>query len=252
MSDDKQQPRKRVRIPTPEELDESAGGGQSQRDVPQEKKGEPLRTRRFQMPMRRGVGWNKKVRKAPRPDAKPIARKDPPDGQDLGDVESGFSEPSSGGVIGDEGGQILEEAVPLRQIPGRIQPFKDEFSEEDKQEGSSRSRVRTVKFSPKLKKRKEEPVPDDTPKRPKSREEIARDLASRNAQENGHDIGDFVKQVRPDRTKHFTATCRKCGLDIIAVVELDDYQVKGLPGVIGKAKNKRCTGGVGGYSSGTS
>ncbi len=240
MSDDKQKPRERIRIPTPKELDESATGGQSEQDEPQEQKGGRARFRRIRMRMRGGVGRNKKVLKAPRPDVETVGE-GPPDGKDPGDVEPGFIVPLSERVIGDEGGQIQEEAVLPRQIPGRIQPFKDEFSEEDKQEDSSRSRVRAVKFSPKIKKRKEEPVPDDDAKRPKSREEIARDLASRNAQENGHDIGDFFKQVRPDRTKHFTATCRKCGLDIIAVVELDDYQVKGLPGVIGKAKNKRCT-----------
>ena len=252
MSDDKQQPRKRVRIPTPEELDGSAGGGQSQQDASQEKKGEPFRGRRFRIPVRKGVGRNKKVRKAPRPDAKPVVRKDPPDGKDPGDVESGFIAPLSERVIGDEGSQIQEEAVPPRQIPGRIQPFKDEFSEENKQEDSSRSRVRTVKFSPKIKKRKEEPVPDDTPKRLLNREEQAQQLASRNAQEMGHDIGDFVKQVPLNKDKKFIATCKKCGMDIMAVVQFVDYDVKGLPMVGGKAKNKRCTGGVGGYSSGTS
>lgn len=242
MSDNQQQPRKRIRIPTPEELDGSAGGGQSQQDAPQEKKGEPFRGRRFRMPMRKGVGRNKKVRKAPRPDAKPVVREAPPDGQGPGDVEPSLSEPSSERVIGDEGGQIQEEAVPLRRIPGRIQPFKDEFSEEDKQEGSSGSRIRNVKFSPKLKKRKEEPVPDDTPKRLMSREEQARYLARRNAQENGHDIGDFVEQVSLTKDKKFIATCKKCGMDIMAVVQFVDYDVKGLPMVGGKAKNKTCEG----------
>lgn len=251
MSDDKQQPRKRVRIPTPEELDESAGDGQSQRDVSQEKKGESFRARRFQMPMRRGVGRNKKVRKAPRPDAKSVARKDPPDGPGPGDVESSLSESSSEQVIGDEGGQIQEEAVPLRQIPGRIQSFKDEFSEEDKQEGSPRSRVRTVKFSPKLKKRKEEPVlvPEETPKK-LTLEERARAEARAHAEEMGHEMGDFVEKPRFSNDRVFIAICKKCGLNINGEV-LYNYKV-GLVRVSGKAKNKRCTGGVGGYSSGTS
>lgn len=96
------------------------------------------------------------------------------------------------------------------------------------------------------------PVPDDPLKRLLSSEEQAKQLASHNAQEMGHDIDDFVEQVSLDKNKKFKATCKKCGLDIVAVVEYNEFDVTGLPGVTGKAKNKRCTGGVGGYSSGTS
>ena len=250
MSDDKQKPRERIRIPTPKELDESATGGQSEQDEPQEQKGGRARFRRIRMRMRGGVGRNKNVLKAPRPDVETVGE-GPPDGKDPGDVEPGFIAPLSERVIGDEGGQILEEAVPLRQIPGRIQSFKDEFSEEDKQEGSSRSRVRTVKFSPKIKKRKEEPVlvPEETPKK-LTLEERARAEARAHAEEMGHEMGDFVEKPRFSNDRVFIAICKKCDLNINGEV-LYNYKV-GLVRVSGKAKNKRCTGEAGGYSSGTS
>lgn len=252
MSDDKQQPRKRIKIPTPKELDESVVSGQSQQDASQEQKGVRSRVRRFRMRMRGGVGQNKKVLNAPRPDAKPIGEA-PPGEQGSEDVESSLSEPSSEWVIGDEGNQIQEEVVPQRQIPGRIQPLKDEPGKEDKREYPSGSHIRAVK-PPKPKKRKKEPglVPDDDTRGPLSNEELAQKLARCDAHENGHDMGDFVEHVRLDRNKQFTATCKKCNSDIVAFVTFEDYDMKGLPEVGGNAKGKTCPGEVGNYSSGTS
>lgn len=251
MSDDKQQPRKRIRIPTPKELDEAAGGEQPEQKAPQEQKRGRFRIRRSPMRMRGGVGQNKKVFKAPRPDTKPVEREAPPDGQDLGDVESSLSEPSSEWVMRDEGNQIQEEVVPQRQIPRRIQPLKDEPGKDDKQEISSGSRVRAVKFSPDLRKKKEEPVPavDELPKKIPTLEVQARAEARAHAQEFGHAIGDFVEKPRLNKDRVFTAICQKCGLNIDGVVMF--VFKAGLVKVGGKAKNASCKG-VGGYSSGTS
>ena len=112
--------------------------------------------------------------------------------------------------------------------------------------------VEPVKPSPEPVIEEPVPVPDDTLKRLLSSEEQAKLLASRNAQEMGHDMGDFVEQVSLNKDKKYIATCKKCGMDIVAVVQYNEYDVKGLPMVTGKAKNKRCTGEDGGYSSGTS
>ena len=212
MSDDKQQPRKRIRIPTPEELDEAAGGEQSEQKAPQEQKRGRFRIRRSPMRMRGGVGQNKKILKTPRPDTKPVEREAPSDGQDLGDVESSLSEPSSERVMRDEGDQIKE------------------------------SRVRAVKFSPDLRKKKEEPVPvaDEIPKKIPTLEEQACAEASKNAQEYGHEIGDFVEKSPLNKDRVFIAICRKCGLNIDGVVEY--YLKTGHVKVGGKAKNARCPG----------
>ena len=253
MSNDKQQPRKRIEIPTPKELDESVASGQSQQGTSQEQKGVRSRVRRFSMRMRGGVGQNKKVFKAPRPDAKPVEREAPPGEQGPGDVESSVREPTPERLIGDESTQVQQDTVPSEADPGTDPAFKDEVGEEeDKQTDSPRSRVRTVNFSPKLKQRKEEPelVPDKDTKRLLSREELAKELARHNAQNNDHDIGDF-KPVSLEGDKIFAATCKKCGLDIQAIVAFDNFDVKGTPQVGGKAKGVRCKG-VGGYSSGTS
>lgn len=252
MSDDKQQPRKRIRIPTPKELDEAAGGEQSEQKAPQEQKRGRFRIRRSPMRIRGGVGQNKKVLKAPRPDAKPV-REAPPDGHGTGSVDLSLSKPSSNKrVTGDEDDQVRQDAVPSGADTGTDSDFKDKGDEEDKPVVSPRSRVRTVTTSPKLKKRKEEPVPDEDTKRLLSREEQARMLARRNAQENGHDIGDFVEQVRQDRNKSFKANCKKCVLYIVAVVAFDNFDVKGTPQVVGTAKGTSCPGKVRNHSSGTS
>lgn len=251
MSDDKQKRRKRIRIPTPKELDESAVSGQSEQDEPQEQKGGRARIRRFGMRIREGVGRNKNVLKAPRSDVETVGEGSP-DQQGPGDVESSVSQPSPEPVPEDEGDQE-DTGSPETDI-GTDPAFRDEVGEEDKQEVPSGSRIRTVKLPSERKKEKEETVlvPDDDIKKPKSREEIARDLASRNAQENGHDMGNFVEQVPLNKNKKFIAKCKKCGLDIVAVVTFDDFDIKGFPDVTGKAKNTKCKGGVGGYSSGTS
>ena len=251
MSDDKQQPRKRIEIPTPKELDESVASGQSQQGTSQEQKGVRSRVRRFRMRMRGGVGQNKKVLKAPQPDTKPV-REAPPDEQGPGDVEPGVREPTSERLIGDEGTQVQQDTVPSEADTGTVPAFKDEVGKEDKQTDSPRSRVRTVNLSPKLKFRKEEPelVPDKDTKRLLSREELAKELARDHAQEYDHDIGDF-KPVSLEGDKIFAAICKKCGLDIQAVVAFDNFDVKGTPQVGGKAKKVRCTG-VGVHSSGTS
>lgn len=241
MSDDKQKPRKRIRIPTPKELDESVASGQSEQDEAQGQKGGRARIRRFQIRVREGVGRNKKVQRAPRPDV-PSVKEPVPDRQDTGDVEPSVRQPIPEPVLENEGDQ--EDARSPETDIGADPAFKDEVGEKDKQEIPSGSRIRAVKLPSEHRKKKEEPVPvpDDDIKKPKSRERIARDLARRNAQKNGHDIGDFVKQVRPDRTKQFTATCKKCDSDIVAFVTFEDFDVKGLPEVGGKAQNKRCEG----------
>ena len=167
MSDDKQQPRNGVEIPTSKELDEVASDGQSQQGGSREQKGIRSWVRRFWVWLRRGVWRNRKALKTPRPDIEPVIREVPPD----------------------------------------------------------------IK-----------PVPDEDTKRPVSREEQSRVLARCNAQENGHVIGDFVEQVRQDRDKESTATCKKCGLDILAMVTFGLYDVKGTPQVGGKAKGVRCKG----------
>ena len=167
MSDDKQQPRKEVEIPTSRDLDEVASGGQPQQGGPQEQKGIRSWVRRFWMWLRRGVWRNKKALKTPRPDVEPVIREVPPD----------------------------------------IQPL---------------------------------PVPDDTPKKIPTLEEQACAEASKNAQEYGHEIGDFVEKSPLNKDRVFIAICRKCGLNIDGVVEY--YLKTGHVKVGGKAKNARCPG----------
>ena len=248
MSDDKQKPRKRIRIPTPKELDESAEGGQSQQDGPRKQKGVRSRVGRFRMRMRGGVGENKKVLKAPRLDV-PSVKESAPDRQDSGEVESSVSQPSPKPVPKDEGGQ--EDSVSPEADVETDSDFKDEVGEKDKQEVPSGSRIRDVKLPPEHRKKKEEPVPvAEEPPKKLTLEEQACAEARANAQKYGHEIGDFVEKPRFSNDRVFIAICKKCGLNINGEV-LYNYKV-GLVRVSGKAKNKRCTGGGGGYSSGTS
>ena len=176
MSDDKQQPRNGVEIPTSKELDEVASDGQSQQGGSQEQKGIRSWVRRFWVWLRRGVWWNKKALKTPQPDVGPV-----------------------------------------REVPPDIQPVS---------------------------------VPDDTPKRKMTLEEQACAEASENAQEYDHEIGPFSELFSFNNNKTYSAICKQCGLNIDGVVEFDFKA--GLVKVGGKAKNARCKGRVGGYSSGTS
>ena len=203
--DDKQLPSLRIRVPTTKELVVYASAGQSQQDTLPEQKGVRSWVRRFWMWLRQGVWRNKRVLKTPRPDEEPAAKEDIPDGQDPGDVEPSISEPSSEPIPEDEGDQ------------------EDDVSPEiDIEELVS--------------------VPDYDTKRPSGREDIAQELARRKAQENGHDISEFIERRRLNRDRSFIAKCRKCGLDIEAVVEFDTNSKQGLPGVGGKAKGVRCKG----------
>lgn len=237
MSDDKQKPRKRIRIPTPKELDESATGGQSEQDEPQEQKGGRARFRRIRMRMRGGVGRNKKVLKAPRPDV-PSLEESAPDRQGPGDVESSVSQPIPEPVPEDEGDQ--EDAASPEADVETDSDFKDEVDEEDKQEVPPGSRIRDVKLPPEHQKKKREPVsvPEEAPKK-LTLEEQACAEARANAQKYGHKIEDFVENTL-STAKLFSAKCKKCGLNIDAVVEYDFKD--GLVKVSGKAKNKRCEG----------
>ncbi len=238
MSDDKQKPRKRIRIPTPKELDEFAEGGQSQQDGPRKQKGVRSRVGRFQMRMRGGVGQNKKVLKAPRPDV-PSVEESAPDRQDSGAVESSVSQPSPEPVPKDEGDQ--EDSVSPEADAETDSDFKDEVAEEDKQEVPPGSRIRDVKLPPEYKKKKREPVsvPEETPKK-LTLEERSREEARAHAQEYGHKIGNFVEKPPLNNDRVFIAKCKKCSLTIDAVVQYDFTE--GYVKVAGKAKNKRCEG----------
>lgn len=251
MSDDKQKPRERIRIPTPKELDESAVSGQSEQDELQEQKGGRARIRRFGMRIREGVGRNKNVLKAPRSDVETVGEGSP-DQQGPGDVESSVSHPIPESVPEDEDDR--EDAGSPEKDIGADPAFKEEVDEEDKQEAPSGSRIRAVKLPPELRKKKEEPVPvaEEPPKKMPMPplEEQACTEARAHAQKYGHEIEDFVEKPRFSNDRVFIAICKKCGLNINGVV-LYDFK-EGLVKVGGKAKNKRCTGGVGGYSSGTS
>ena len=83
-------------------------------------------------------------------------------------------------------------------------------------------------------------VAEEPPKKRLTLEEQACAEARANAQKYGHKIGDFVEKPRLSNDRVFTAICKKCGLNIDAVVEYN-YKV-GLVRVGGKAKNKRCEG----------
>ena len=237
MPDDKQKPRKRIRIPTPKELDEFAKGGQSQQDGPRKQKGVRSRVGRFRMRMRGGVGQNKKVLKAPRPDV-PSVEEPAPDRQDSGDVESSVSKPSPEPVPEDEGDQ--EDSISPEADVETDSDFKDEVGEKDKQEVPSGSRIRDVKLPPEHKKKKEEQVPvsEEHQKKMPTLEEQACAEARAHAEEMGHRIGDFENIL--SSAKLLSAKCKKCGLNIDAVVEYDFKE--GLVKVSGKAKNKTCEG----------
>ena len=239
MSDDKQKPRKRIRIPTPKELDEFAEGGQSQQDGPRKQKGVRSRVGRFRMRMRGGVGQNKKVLKAPRPDVETVGE-GPPDQQGPGDVESSVSQPSPEPVPEDEVDR--KDAVSPEADVEMPSSFKDEVAEEDKQEVPPGSRIRDVELPPEHKKKKREPVfvPEEAPEK-LTLEEPACAEARANAQEYGHEIGDFVENALSS-AKLLSAKCKKCGLNIDAVVEYDFKE--GLVKVGGKAKNKKCEGEI--------
>ena len=83
-------------------------------------------------------------------------------------------------------------------------------------------------------------VPEETPKK-LTLEEQACAEARANAQKYGHKIGDFVENTL-STAKTLSAKCKKCGLNIDAVVEYDFKD--GLVKVGGKAKNKRCEGEI--------
>ena len=237
MSDDKQKPRKRIRIPTPKELDESVASGQSEQDEAQGQKGGRARIRRFQIRVREGVGRNKKVQRAPRPDM-PSVKELAPDRQDSGAVESSVSQPSPEPVPKDEGDQ--EDSVSPEADAETDSDFKDEVAEEDKQEVPPGSRIRGVKLPYEHRKKKEESVPvaEEPPKKMPTLEEQACAEARAHAEEMGHRIGDFENTL--SSAKLLSAKCKKCGLNIDAVVEYDFKE--GLVKVSGKAKNKTCEG----------
>lgn len=240
MSDDKQKPRKRIRIPTPKELDESVASGQSEQDEAQGQKGGRARIRRFQIRMREGVGRNKKVQRAPRPDV-PSVKEPAPDRQDTGDVEPSVRQPIPEPVLENEGDQ--EDSVSPEADVETDSDFKDEVGEKDKQEVPSGSRIRDVKLPPEHRKKKEEPVPvAEEPPKKLTLEEQACAEARANAQKYGHEIGDFVEKPRFSNDRVFIAICKKCGLNINGVV-LYDFK-DGLVRVGGKAKNKRCEGEI--------